>query len=89
MAGELTRLKRNVYPQLLTASCIPLCGTAGVALGGVMRQSTSDASHQSNHLRLYSSRLAFSFQISGASWTCQFLSRPAQMRSRRTYLIQR
>jgi len=50
----LTKLKRNVYPQLLTASFIPSCGTAGVALGTVIKKSIppSIPFHQSCHFAL-------------------------------------
>jgi len=36
-----TKLNRNVYPQLLTAFFMALCGTAGVAFGAVIMKSMS------------------------------------------------
>ncbi len=65
VSRRLTRLKRNVYPQLLTASFIPPCGTAGVAFGGVNITSIlASCSHHSCHFALYASLFATHFHCS-------------------------
>ena len=61
-ASDLTKLKRKVYPQLLTESFIASCGNAGVAFGTVKIKSGFDSScHHACHRALYASRLATSF----------------------------